>query len=75
MFTVSKLEIKKIKIQVPHPVFLKNVLENMSIKSLKYVKKSALKCFEFLPYKSKIFAGAPPQNPLLTFLYLSLKLN
>ena len=37
----------------------------MSIKSLKYVKKSALKCFEFLPYKSKIFADPAPYVPIL----------
>ena len=33
----------------------------MSIKSLKYVKKSALQCFEFLPYKS----NPAPYVPIL----------
>ena len=38
----------------------------MSIKSFRYVKKSALKCFEFLPYKSKFSLGLHPRPaPLL----------
>ena len=47
----------------------------MSIKSLKYVKKSALKCFEFLPYKSKNFAQtAADPAPYVPILIVKIEL-